>query len=100
MTCACLTSATTNIIKFVCDEIEDLDTENRWTSYLTTLDDKYKTASFRWTFTKTDSRLWFERVLRNMKKADLIGWAHKEQFCMNQYTPLKTRKCKKANTIC
>jgi hypothetical protein len=84
MTCKCITAKTDDIIDHICNEIEDLDIDNPWMTYLNQIDDKYKTASIRWSLTKSDTRIWFARVLKNISKGDLIVWAHKESFCLNQ----------------
>ena len=84
MTCKCESTDSKTIIKFICDDMEDLDDDKRWDTYLDRLPDKYKTASIRWSLTKTNTRIWFARVLQNMEKEDLIVWAHNECFCMDQ----------------
>ena len=79
MACKC---EKTSIIKSICDEIEDLDLDNRWETYLEDIPNEYKTASIRWSLTKTNSRIWFARVLQNMKKKDLLVWASDHCFCV------------------
>ena len=84
MPCKCNNTDSKTIIDFICDDIEDLDTENKWETYLERVPDKYKTASIRWSLTKTNTRIWFARVLQNMPKNELVTWAHDECFCIDQ----------------
>ena len=84
MSCQCENVDKFTIINFICDEIEDLDLDNKWESYLGFIDERFKTASIRWSLTKPDTRIWFSRVLRNMSKEELIFWGHKECFCIDQ----------------
>jgi hypothetical protein len=83
MSCKC---EKTSIIKSICDEIEDLDLDNKWNTYLDYIPDEYKKASIRWSLTKTNSRIWFARVLQNMENIVLIEWAKGECFCIDQPT--------------
>ena len=71
---------TTKLIKSICDEIEDLEIENPWMTYLNLIDDQHKKASIRWMFTKPDTRVWFARVLKNMTASELETWALRECF--------------------
>ena len=84
MPCDCENVDKELIIKFICDEIEDLEDVNKWGTYLESIPDKYKKASIRWSLTKTNTRIWFARVLKNMPKDQLIEWAHVEHFCIDQ----------------
>ena len=74
-----------HLILFICNEIEALEMETPWTEYLAKIDDKFKKASVRWTFTKTESKVWFLRVLANMSDDELIEWAHVESICLDQF---------------
>lgn len=86
MTCDCETVDKQSIINYICDEIQELDMEKPWSTYLEFVDDRFKYANITWTFTLPNTRKWFARVLYNMTKEELIFWAHKEQFCINQLT--------------
>jgi hypothetical protein len=86
MSCDCENIDKELIIKFICDDIEDLDDTNKWETYLEHVPNKYKKASIRWSLTKTNTRIWLARVLKNMQKNELISWAHDECFCMDQFT--------------
>lgn len=86
MSCDCHNVDRDTIISFICDEIENLRMFNPWKEYLKTIDDCYKKASCRWIFTNENSRVWFERVLKNIPIEKLIEWAHREKLCVNQLT--------------
>ena len=84
MTCDCEIVDKQSIINFICEEIQDLEMDDPWSAYLEFINDRFKTATIAWTFTSTNTRKWFERVLSNMTKEELIFWAHKEMFCIDQ----------------
>ena len=82
--CNCLIYEKEVLIKYIGDEITELDMEKPWETYLGTIPYRFHTASIRWSLTKTYSRIWLERVLKNMTKDELIFWAHSESFCLDQ----------------
>ena len=86
MTCDCETLTKQDVINFICEEIQASGTKDPWITYLNFIADHFKTASIRWTFTRTNSEKWFRRVLKNMTKEELIFWGHKEHICVDQIT--------------
>ena len=86
MTCDCEALSKQDVIDFICDEIRSSKTEKPWSTFLNFIGDQFKTASIRWTFTRTDTEKWFRRVLQNMSRDELIFWAHKEHICVDQIT--------------
>ena len=86
MECDCETLDKGSLINYICEEIQELELDQPWLTYLNFIDDRFKVANFTWSFTRTDTKKWFSRVLENMQKDELIFWAHKELFCVNHLT--------------
>ena len=82
--CKCLTGKVEDIIRHIGDEIEALEMDDPWETYLGNIPSRFHKASIRWALTRTYSRIWLERVLKNMSKDELIFWAHSESFCLDQ----------------
>ena len=82
--CNCLIYDKEVLIKYICDEIVELEMDDPWGTYVGLVPMKYHVASVRWSLTKTNSRKWLERIFKNFSKEDLIVWAHRENFCLNQ----------------